>query len=140
MKNTYRVARLFFLNVVTFYFRYLKGMNISSGSLVSTKAKLDTTNPRGVHIGNESYIAFGATILTHDFVRDIHVDTYVGSRTFIGANSIVLPGIRIGDNCIIGAGSVVTKDVPSNCIAVGNPARVIRKDIRTTRFGKLVDD
>ena len=45
---------------------------------------------------------------------------------FIYANSVVLPGVQIGDNVIIGAGSVVTKDIPSNSIAVGNPCKVIK--------------
>ena len=45
----------------------------------------------------------------------------------IGANSTILPGVRIGKNSLVGAGSVVTKDVPANCVVVGNPARVIKK-------------
>jgi acetyltransferase-like isoleucine patch superfamily enzyme len=45
----------------------------------------------------------------------------------IGANSTILPGIRIGHNSLVGAGSVVTKDVPDNCIVIGNPAKVIKK-------------
>lgn len=140
MRKLYRNARLFYLNIVMFYYRYFRGMNIGGGTLISTKAKLDTTNPKGVNIGRESYVAFGATVLTHDFVRGIHANTYIGDFTFIGANSTVLPGVRIGDSCIIGSGSVVTKDIPSNCIAVGNPAKVIKRDVKTTRFGKLVND
>ena len=50
----------------------------------------------------------------------------VGSNVWIGANVSVLPGVTIGDNTIIGAGSVVNKDIPSNVIAVGNPCRVMR--------------
>lgn len=50
----------------------------------------------------------------------------VGSNVWIGAQVCVLPGVTIGDNCVIGAGSVVTKDIPSNSVAVGNPCRVIR--------------
>ena len=51
----------------------------------------------------------------------------VGTNVWIGGNVIVLPGVTIGDNVTIGAGSVVTKDIPSNVIAYGNPARVIKK-------------
>lgn len=51
----------------------------------------------------------------------------VGNNVWIGGNVVVLPGVSIGDNCVIGAGSVVTKDIPSNSLAVGNPCRVIRK-------------
>lgn len=51
----------------------------------------------------------------------------VGNNVWIGAQVCVLPGVTIGDNCVIGAGSVVTKDIPSGTLAVGNPCRVIRK-------------
>lgn len=51
----------------------------------------------------------------------------VGDNVWIGANVQVLAGVSIGDNAVIGAGSVVTKDIPSNTVAVGNPCRVIRK-------------
>ena len=51
----------------------------------------------------------------------------VGNNVWIGGNAIVLPGVTIGDNVVIGAGSVVTKDIPSNVIAVGNPCKVIKK-------------
>jgi acetyltransferase-like isoleucine patch superfamily enzyme len=49
-----------------------------------------------------------------------------------------MPGITIGDEVIVGAGAVVTKDVPSNCIVAGNPARIIRTNIHTGRFGQLI--
>lgn len=51
----------------------------------------------------------------------------IGNDVWIGGNVCVLPGVTIGDNTVIGAGSVVTKDIPANVIAVGNPCRVIRK-------------
>lgn len=51
----------------------------------------------------------------------------IGNNVWIGGNVVVLPGVKIGDNCVIGAGSVVTKDIPDNSVAVGNPCKVIRK-------------
>ena len=51
----------------------------------------------------------------------------IGSNCWIGDKTIILPGVTIGDNSIIGAGSVVTKDIPEKAVAVGNPARVIKK-------------
>lgn len=50
----------------------------------------------------------------------------IGNNVWIGGNVTVLPGVRIGDNSIIGAGSVVIKDIPANVVAVGNPCKVIK--------------
>ena len=51
----------------------------------------------------------------------------IGNNVWIGAHVCVLPGVMIGNNCVIGAGSVVNKDIPAGTLAVGNPCRVIRK-------------
>ena len=51
----------------------------------------------------------------------------IGDNVWLGGGAIVLPGVAIGDNSVIGAGAVVTRDVPANCVAVGNPARVVRE-------------
>lgn len=51
----------------------------------------------------------------------------IGNNIWIGADVCVLPGVTIGDNCVIGAGSVVNKNIPAGSLAVGNPCRVIRK-------------
>ena len=51
----------------------------------------------------------------------------IGNNVWIGANAVVLPGVSIGDNTVIGAGSVVTKKIPANVVAVGNPCRVLRE-------------
>ena len=60
------------------------------------------------------------------FFRTRALPITIGDYVWIGGGSIVLPGITIGDNSIIGAGSVVTKPVPANCVAAGNPCRIIR--------------
>jgi len=114
-------------------------MNIHKSARVSFGTILDKTNPKGVFIDEESYFASGAILFTHDFSRSIRTNTYVGKRCFIGANVIIMAGIRIGDEVIVGSGSIVTKDVPSNSIIVGNPARIIKSDIRTTKYGKLIE-
>lgn len=62
----------------------------------------------------------------NQFLESAHSIT-VGNSVWFGGNVTVLPGVNIGDNVVIGAGSVVTKDIPSNVVAVGNPARSIRK-------------
>lgn len=52
---------------------------------------------------------------------------YIGDETWIGANAVILPGVFIGKHCVVAAGSVVTKNVPSNSVVVGNPARIIKQ-------------
>jgi acetyltransferase-like isoleucine patch superfamily enzyme len=54
------------------------------------------------------------------------VGIFIGANAWIGASVSIMPGVTIGDNVIVGANSVVTKDLPSNCIAVGNPAKVVK--------------
>ena len=52
---------------------------------------------------------------------------HIGRNCWLGAGVIVMPGVTIGDNAVIGAGSIVTKDIPANVVAVGNPCRVLRE-------------
>ena len=117
----------------------LYGMHIDKTARISYGAKLDKTNPKGIHIGEESYIASGAIVFTHDFSRSIHKDTHIGKRCFIGANAIIMCGIKIGDEVIVGSGAIVTKDVPDNCIVAGNPARILKEGISTAKYGKLIE-
>ncbi len=112
-------------------------MDIKSTASFSLSARFDKTNPAGIHIGDDTYVAFGAAILSHDVTRNLWADTWIGKCCFIGAYAIVLPGVRIGDGCIVGAGSVVTADVPSGSAVAGNPARIISKDIQVGKFGVL---
>lgn len=86
-----------------------------------------------VTIGKKCDIAPQVTILTgthhigdstHRAGKGITTDVIIGDGTWVGACSIILPGIRIGRGCVIGAGSVVTKDVPDNTMAKGVPARL----------------
>ena len=101
-------------------------MNIDKSAKLSFGAILDKSNPKGVHIGEESFIASGAVILAHDFSKPAKADTYIGKRCFIGVNAIIMCGVKVNDNVIVGSGSVVTKDIPANCIVAGNPARIIK--------------
>lgn len=61
------------------------------------------------------------------FFRTKALPITIGNYVWIGGGAIVLPGVTIGDNCVIGAGSVVTKSIPANSVAAGNPCRIIRK-------------
>ena len=55
------------------------------------------------------------------------IDVTIGDNVWIGGNVVIMPGVNIGSNCVIGAGSVVTRDIPANTFAAGNPCRVIRE-------------
>lgn len=107
---------------------------------ISLKAQLDKENPKGIHIGDGSYLAFGSTILCHDMSRNLQSDVFIGRNCFIGANSIILPGVTIGDEVVVAAGAVVTKNVPSNTIVAGNPAKQIRNNINTKKWGRIIVD
>lgn len=136
--NAFKPLRNAIVKVKWLYFTKIWGMDIHPTANFSLSAKLDRTNPKGVHIGAETYIAFDAAILTHDLSRGLYLDTRIGKRCFIGARSIILPGIEIGDECVIGSGSVVTKNVPSRSLAAGNPARILKSDIKIiARYGRM---
>lgn len=84
-----------------------------------------------IKIGAGSMFSFNNTIITstHDYQDFNTVKAFpvvIGKNVWITSNVTILPGVHIGDNSIIGAGSVVTKDIPSNVFAAGNPARVIK--------------
>ncbi len=121
------------------YLRRVKGMHISKTARVSWRVYLDKASPKGIFIDDESYLASGVTVLAHDYARLTgRLNTKIGKRCFIGVNAIIMPGVTIGDEVIVGAGSVVTKDVPSHCVVAGNPARIIKTGIQTGRYGHLI--
>lgn len=115
------------------------GMDIHPTAEFSLSAKFDRTFPKGVHVGEQSYIAFESRILCHDRTRGLYLHTRVGKNCFIGGRSLILPGVEIGDNCVIGAGSVVTKSVPEGSVAAGNPARVLRSGIDVGAYGRFAE-
>ena len=127
--------RTVIVNGVRMYYNGVWNTRIGKGSRISLGAKIDKSNPAGVVIGEDTAVTFGAAIVTHDFVNNIHLTTRIGSHCFIGANAMIMPGVTIGDHCIVGACSVVMRDVPANSVVMGNPARVIERDIRTGRWG-----
>ena len=111
---------------------------------------------KNVHLGKSVYFNFNATLVddTHIYIGDytllgpnvviataghpilpelrekalqFNLPVHIGKNCWLGAGVIVLPGVTIGDNTVIGAGSVVTKDIPANVVAVGNPCKVLRE-------------
>lgn len=130
--------RLFVRPFRYFYFNKLFGYNIHSTTIISFGAFLDKTKPDLIYIGKSTNISRGAIILSHDYSRTVWKKTVIGDNCFIGVNAVILPGVHIGDEVVIGAGSIVTKDIESNSLAVGNPARVIRK-IKTGAGGRIIE-
>lgn len=115
-----------------------RGIRIGGGCcfLDPKHVTIDTTRPELVEIGDHVFIHRGTIILTHDWASwcfvyshneflPSHGHVKIGNNVWMGENVTILKGVTIGDNVIIGLGSVVTKDIPSNSIAVGVPARVI---------------
>lgn len=145
-KNKNFALRLF---IASLYRRYrvfwlkFKGYDVTWSSIIERSVRLDILYPEGIHIGENTLVAGGAIILSHDHCKRVGnnqpylVDTYIGKNCFIAVNAVVLPGVRIGDEVIVGAGAVVTKDVPSNCVVAGNPAIIIRTGIRMNRFAAI---
>lgn len=116
-----------------FYCDY--GLNIEVGENFYANYNLTILDVQKVTIGKNAQIAPNVSIYTagHPIHPDSRNSGYeygiavtIGDNAWIGGNTVINPGVTIGDNVVIGSGSVVTKDIPSWCIAVGNPCRVIR--------------
>ena len=101
-------------------------------------ANFNFTAVDDTHIYVGDYTMFGPNVILatagHPILPKLRQEAYqynmpvhIGKNCWLGAGVIVLPGVTIGDNTVIGAGSVVTKDIPSNVVAVGNPCRVLRE-------------
>ena len=110
------------------------GKNIKIGKKVFINACCRFQDQGGIEIGDGSLIGHNTTIATlnHDFNPAKRQNltpspVKIGKNVWIGSDCTILPGVEIGDGAIIGAGSVVTKSIPANTIAVGSPARVIKE-------------
>lgn len=104
---------------------YRKGLGMKLGENVSLAYKTmpDLMHPERIHIGKNSIIGYNTVILTHEYLVDEYRlgNVYIGHDTMVGANVTILPGVSIGNHAVIGAGSVVSKDVPDHSAAYGNP-------------------
>ena len=146
MKKNNFIIRLFLATIlrkIRVFFLKIKKYDISYSTIIEGSVMLDKLYPEGIHIGKNTLVAGGVKVLSHDHCKRVGnnqpflVVTFIGDNCFIAVNAIILPGVKIGNEVVIGAGAVVTKDVPSNCVAAGNPARIIRKDIRMNNFASL---
>ena len=117
------------------YFANWGGHHVHLGSNVYANAGLKLVDDTHIYIGDCTMLGPNVTIATAGHPIDpelrakglqYNMPVRIGRNCWLGAGVIVMPGVTIGDNSVIGAGSVVTKDIPANVVAVGNPCRVIR--------------
>jgi acetyltransferase-like isoleucine patch superfamily enzyme len=147
--NNVRVGK----GVMIYHFVNAYGCSIDDGSKIGTfveiqkgatigkncKISSHTFICEGVHIADNVFIGHNVTFINDKFPRATNedgslqnesdwdcVETYVEQGASIGSSATILCGVRIGKKAVIGAGAVVTKDVPPNAVVVGNPARVIK--------------
>ena len=112
------------------------GAFVHFGKNVYANFNLTLVDDTHIYVGDYTMFGPNVTITTagHPIVPELREQGYqynrpvhIGRNCWIGAGVTILPGITIGDNVVIGAGSIVTKDLPSNVVAVGNPCRILRE-------------
>lgn len=112
------------------------GHHVHFGNNVYANFNLTLVDDTHIFVGDCTMIGPNVTIATagHPILPELREKAYqfnqpvhIGRNCWLGAGVVVLPGITIGDNSVIGAGSIVTKDIPANVVAVGNPCRVLRE-------------
>lgn len=107
------------------------GLRLGEGVFIAGGTFIDPDFCFLIQIGDETTLSLDVLILAHDASTRRHVGysrvapVRIGRRVFVGARAVILPGVTIGDDAVIGAGSVVTRDVPAGTLAAGNPARVL---------------
>ena len=111
-----------------------RGLILGENVLISPGAKIDFNYPYLISIGDNCVIGPSTHILAHDSTMALMVDNYmrigrveIGNNCIICMNSVILPGVKIGDNVLVASGSVVNKDIPSNSCVSGVPARFYSK-------------
>lgn len=108
-----------------------RGLIVGKNFKMLNEVLIDCSHTWHIEIGDDVTLAPRVHILAHDASTKIHLNytrigkVKVGNRVFIGASSIILPGVTIGDDVVIGAGSVVSRDIPDRHVAAGNPAKII---------------
>lgn len=112
------------------------GKHVYMGDGVYANFNLTMVDDGNIYIGDHVMFGPNVTIATAGHPVEPHLrsrgyqfnmDVHIGSNVWIGGGVVILPGVTIGDNTVIGAGSVVTKDIPADVVAVGNPCRVLRE-------------
>ncbi len=112
------------------------GRHVHLGKNVYVNFNCTFVDDADIYIGDGTMIAPNVTIVaaSHPISPKLRAEgygcnkpVYIGKNVWIASNAVILPGVHIGDNSVIGAGAIVTKDVPANVFAAGNPAKIIRE-------------
>ena len=112
------------------------GKHVHFGKNIYANFNLTMVDDGHIYVGDYTMFAPGVIVATaghpilpelRETVYQYNMPVHIGKNCWIGAGAIILPGVTICDQVVVGAGSVVTKDLPSNVVAVGNPCRVIRE-------------
>ncbi|WP_409251961.1 acyltransferase [Bacillus sp. SCS-153A] len=116
-----------FLGMKNWLYRTFLKMNIGKETSFALMVMLDVMFPEKISVGRNTVIGYNTTILAHEYlIKEYRLgDVEIGSEVMIGANTTILPGIRIGDGAIVSAGTLVHKDVPPGAFVGGNPMKVI---------------
>jgi acetyltransferase-like isoleucine patch superfamily enzyme len=111
----------------------LSGVRVGRNTMISLGAKIDTRRGK-VIIGDNCLITHGVKILSHDGAMrlidptdDGSGTTRIGNNVFVGVNAVILRNITVGDNSVVAAGAIVTRDVPPGTVVAGNPAKVVKE-------------
>ncbi len=112
------------------------GHHVHFGNGVYANFSLTLVDDTHIYVGDKTMLGPNVTIATAGHPIDpklrskayqYNMPVHIGKNCWLGAGVLVMPGVTIGDNSVIGAGSVVTKDIPANVVAVGNPCKVLRE-------------
>ena len=114
----------------------MAGAYVHFGKNVYANFNLTLVDDGHIYVGDYTMIGPNVTIATagHPILPELrekgyqyNMEVHIGKNCWLGSGVVVLPGVTIGDNVVVGAGSIVTKDLPSNVVAVGNPCKVLRE-------------
>lgn len=135
-----KISKQYYKSSSARYIKYLrkKGVVIGNGCIFRSPGatRIDISRPSLIEIGNNVDMNHNFQIMTHDWASGVFRNTFhniipssgkvkLGNNIYFGTNVVVLKGVTIGDNCVVAAGSIITKSIPANSVVAGVPAKVI---------------
>jgi maltose O-acetyltransferase len=134
--NHFRTVRELLIGVRRRWLAWRHGISIHPGAALSLSSRLVPGAPGGITIGDATLVAFKTLLIARDANGEVR-PIRIGRNCFIGGGATILPGVHVGDGSVVGAGAVVSSDVPAACAVAGNPARIIKHAIEVGRFGRF---